>query len=320
MRRSRNSGEFTGRRLISVELVVVVGVWVTLAMAAALAGLVLGIAGNGVGSGVLIPLSVLVLGGLVWRALITGYRADRRLSACPAPTPDETVLVAVRPVGRGVAASTGAVALALLCSALVLVVSGSAWRLDDSPRGRPDTERATETYTVTPEQADAIHRRLESGMPIDDVLRGMEPARPVAAPASASDTEAAVGTGLVLLGLLLGLGALAGFSAGWLVANRGRDQLWLSEAGLGYLPGRADDDGYLPWPEVTALEYVCVRFRGVVSQHRWTVRSTTRPPTTVSMPAGIEPRSDIVFLALGELAPHVMTSAPDSPSGPMPSR
>ena len=75
----------------------------------------------------------------------------------------------------------------------------------------------------------------------------------------------------------------------WLVANRRRDMLWLTPEGIGYWPGRADDDGFLPWSQVLSFYASEVSSPYAVPHvgHVWKIVPISGPVTTIYVPPGV---------------------------------
>lgn len=301
----RASG-YTRVRMLAPVVVVVGGALALLSLTAAvISGVFLlraAFDGGGAGTPLLIAAGIAVFAVGAGVIVLRGALANARLAPCPEPPPGTAVRVEVRPVMRGTAAVTALLAGGALVGAVAWGLSPAVWWPPGSAPGL-----SQEQYAEYLEHLNAQQRATEHLPPEVRAPRVGESAPPLPEPSSAAERAVHTGEQWAVLSGLLAFSAFYAVLALWLVTNRRRRFLWLSNAGLGYLPSRPGDDGYLPWAAVAELHYAKARFRGATLHHRWTVVPEHGPSSSFTMWPGMVPDADRVFEVLGEVAPDVAT-------------
>ncbi|WP_448222147.1 hypothetical protein [Gordonia iterans] len=272
-------------------------IYTVFVVGAAIVGLVgLGLLITGAAAGyprwgsVATAVGVQLMAGMMIYGVLRVSAADARLGVCPEPQPDEKVLVSVHPVARGTAAAQAMMAVLFACGGVVYASLPETW---EPPRV------ASRPAEWTPDEIVRMRDQTLWGPSLDPVSR-VEMLR---APEAERIAYAGAGLTVIAFCLLAAVGFAAAFA--WMVSNHERRFLWLSPDGIGYLPARLDDDGFLPWDEVTGIGYRALSVRGFTSQHRWIVESESKDPTIVVLPPGTRPKPNRVFEVLHAVAPHV---------------
>lgn len=106
--------------------------------------------------------------------------------------------------------------------------------------------------------------------------------------------------------------------AAWLWTNRRRSFVWCSEEGIGYLPSRVGDRGYLIWSDVASIEYSeLMEARAFwTTGHEFAIVTKSGEKSVVRMMSGLSvPCADIASL-LNDTAPHVRRVGIDPDDSP----
>ena len=112
---------------------------------------------------------------------------------------------------------------------------------------------------------------------------------------------------LVMVALLACIAGFLAQQALWLWTNRRTRFLWIGSHGLGYLPSRVDDIGYLPWSSVASIEHqqITAAQSPRTLYHRFLI-VTGAGTTSVVMTMGAVTMSVRGMLdVLNAVAPHV---------------
>lgn len=118
---------------------------------------------------------------------------------------------------------------------------------------------------------------------------------------------ASIGSWLTALSWCAWIAVMGTMVAAWLWTNRRRLFVWFSEQGIGYLPSRVGDRGYLVWSDVASIEYSALMEGRAfwTTGHEFTIVTTSGEKSVVRMMSGLSvPCTDMASL-LNDVAPHV---------------
>lgn len=122
----------------------------------------------------------------------------------------------------------------------------------------------------------------------------------------AASEWAALGSCWVRTCVLVLFGGLAAILPRRMWHARTHTPLWLSATGIGYIPTRDGDPGYLSWWDVAAVHYSStdIDMTPIIYKHRWRLDDTASGPARViSYPLGASPRPRRIRRTIRRLSP-----------------